>query len=164
MYEKINKNVYVAQSRLLLNMPLLHWLVMKKKRAFKWSRHTLALHNKSLNQVTLFIVWKRDKKSREKRREFRGVWFYATRVLTDISCLERDFYLAGTPWAKTYSLTCLQSCGLCTSTGLPLFLTHYTESAYRGPLLPYWQNSAETHTHTLSQRRTRSHMNKHLMI
>lgn len=59
----------------------------------------------------------------------------------------REIYLAGTLWARTYSLKCLKSCGLCTSTGLHLFLTHYTESAYRGPLLPYWQNSAERHTY-----------------
>lgn len=145
--KKINKNVRVAQSRLLLNMPLLHWLGKKKKRAFNWRRHTLPYVTSPWIRSP-YLTCEKGTRRAGRNREFRGVWLYATKVLTDSSCLEKDFYLAGTPWARMYSLTCLQSCGLCTSTGLHLFLTHYTESAYRGPLLLYWQNSVETHTHT----------------
>lgn len=128
----------------------------KKKRSLKWNR--LAANNKPLNEVTLFIV-------REEQWETEGVQGSLTlchqRSWLTAAVFRKDIYLAGTLWARMNSLTCLKSCGLCTSTGLHLFLTHYTQSAYLGPLLHYWQNSAETHTHTYSEASTFTHEHTH---
>lgn len=131
---EIDTYVCAALSPFLLNRPLLHWLEKKRKRGFKWSGHTLGLHNKSLDQVTFFNVWE-EQAVCEGKAERNGEFVSTPPPKSWLTAgVGRELYLAGTLWARTHSLTCLKSCGLCTSTGLRLSLTHYTESEYPRPL------------------------------